>query len=136
MEYGYAENRVTRSVEYYAKQPECNYKWVESAYGNDVKNAIEFYDKEEQFYVGRISSERGVLVGKVSNKWKKIHYGRGIESFNYEVLTCNPRQVNREDLFLSDGVLMSSGRISSFSGLLSVAGALISLSFNKMSIQQ
>jgi hypothetical protein len=131
MEYGYKEHRVDRSVKYYATEPECNYKWVESSYGNDVKNAIEFYDRDERFYVGRISTDQGVLVGKVSNKWKKIHYGKGIESFAYEVLICNPKkEFNREDLFVSDSVLMSSGSIASFSVLLSIAGVLISLFFN------
>jgi hypothetical protein len=90
MEYGRAEHKITENVEYYAKEPGYDYKWVFASHGNNVTNAIQFKSGSETFSVGRITREDGsIMVGKVG-QWKKIHYGRGFESTHYEVLTCEP----------------------------------------------
>jgi hypothetical protein len=90
MEYDRDERKITENVEYYAKEPDCDYKWVFAAHGSNVSNAIQFKSGVETFSVGRITKSDGsIIVGKVG-QWKKIHFGKGEESAYYEVLTCEP----------------------------------------------
>lgn len=89
MEYGFDEKHITSDFEYFAKDQYCNYKWMKSSDGNIVQNSINFTSNGEIFYVGRAFTNNSWLVGKVSLKWHKMHYGKGIEVTSYEVLVCD-----------------------------------------------
>lgn len=88
--------RVQNDIEYYAKDPNCDYKWVSSEDGNTVAKAIKFSRRVSNtpytFYVGRIFVQQGFHVGKVRLERGVIYYGyQGKEhsSSTYQVLICD-----------------------------------------------
>lgn len=89
MEYSSEEKHITSGFEYFAKEPSCSYKWVKSSDGKIIQNAIQYSSNGELFYVGRVFTNDSWLVGKVSLKWNKMHYGKGSEVTSYEVLVCD-----------------------------------------------
>jgi hypothetical protein len=72
-EYGAAEHLITTGVEYYAKEPTCDYKWVPSSNGQNVENAIQFRSSPYTFYPGRTFSFGSTQVGKVTLELRTTH---------------------------------------------------------------
>jgi Protein of unknown function (DUF3421) len=73
-------------VEYYAKNPSCNYQWVASSDGSTVPNAVRV-SRFEDYYIGKVTIDGSIHVGKVSRKEKVFTYP-GYSSNSYEVLVC------------------------------------------------
>lgn len=89
--YGDNEIVITSEVEYYAKEPPCDYRWVPSSNGQIVSNAIQLTSHPYTFYVGRIHTFDSIQVGKVTLEHRVMYYafnGRSHRTANYEVLTC------------------------------------------------
>lgn len=92
-EYGHKEHLITSGVEYYAKEPTCDYKWVPSSNGQVVRNAVEFTSSSYTFYVGRAFLQGSTQVGKVTLEHRVMYYafaGKGHATASYEVLICEP----------------------------------------------
>lgn len=102
-EHSHIEHYLTTGIEYYAKEDDCNYKWVPSTGGEIVPNAIQFRSSPYTFYVGRTNSFNSIQVGKVTLEHHVMYYGyggKGHSTPNYEVLVCN--RVDGEMLKLND----------------------------------
>ena len=91
MEHSHAEHYLTSNIEYYAKEPSCDYEWVESSNGNVVQNAIEHKSAPYTFYVGRTFNQGFWHVGKVTLELQTMYFGKGLGTKFYEVLVCNPK---------------------------------------------
>lgn len=92
MAHGGVTVKITSDAFYYAKDDNCDYKWIWSASGNIVTRAVGFKDPNYIFYVGRASTSGFINVGKVTLEHKVIYFNHdGKEKFNaaYEVLTCD-----------------------------------------------
>lgn len=88
IEHSYINHLITLNVEYYAKNPACNYKWVESSNGQTIFNAVNYNSDGYTMYVGRIFDDDSWHVGKVPIETGIIYYGEGKSSARYEVLVC------------------------------------------------
>jgi hypothetical protein len=65
VEFALKEHLLTSNVEFYAKEANCNYKWIPSSNGQDVTNAIQFKNDSYTFYIGRAFLQGSTQVGKV-----------------------------------------------------------------------
>lgn len=90
IEHSHNEHRITSNVEYYAKEPTCNYKWVPSSKGEAVVNAVQYNGTTHIFYVGRTFASNSMEVGKIHLGEPRLHYGKGHQIELYEVLVCDP----------------------------------------------
>lgn len=93
VEYALKEHLLTSNIEFYAKEPNCFYKWVPSSNGQDVTNAIQFKNDSYTFYIGRAFLQGATQVGKVLLEHRVLYFafmGRGYSSAVYEVLLCEP----------------------------------------------
>lgn len=91
IEYGGAERVIRSNVEYYAKDSDCNYKWVSSSYGARVDKAVSYRAQGYDFYVGRVYYGNRWFAGKISFGHQCMYFGSGGAAYNvktYEVLTC------------------------------------------------
>ena len=88
MEYGQVENFITSDVEYYVKNPVCNYEWIASSNGETIVNAIAHKSDGFTFYVGRIFDENSWYVGKILIEHQVMYFGNGKQTASYEVLVC------------------------------------------------
>lgn len=90
------EKLITTKVEYYAKNPICNYKWVPSENGEEVPNAIETHADSETivYYVGRVFAMGTLHVGKVlvSQRMYYAYKGKAYSADSYEVLVCERKK--------------------------------------------
>ena len=59
------ERILTSNIEYYVKNPSCDYKWVTSSGGKTVPNAIKVVNPTKTYYVARVFAQNTLLVGKV-----------------------------------------------------------------------
>lgn len=90
-EHGLKEHLITSGVEYYAKEATCDYKWIPSANGFAVPNAVQFTSASYTFYVGRAFLQGSTQVGKVTIEHRVMYYaygGKGHATASYEVLIC------------------------------------------------
>ena len=88
IEYGGNEPQITSNIEYYAKNPKCNIKWVASSGGVVVPNSVKVPTINSLIYnVGRVFAEGSVHVGKVFPNYRLI-YENGLTAAFYEVLVC------------------------------------------------
>lgn len=91
--YGGSPIYKTQDVEYYAKEENCSYKWVQSSKGREVENAIQFNSQAFTFYVGRIIAFNSIQVGKVTSPTHNVmYYAWGASNHAtsmYEVLVCD-----------------------------------------------
>ena len=88
VEFDGIERQITTNIEYYAKNPKCNYKWVPSSNGATVSNAIMIQTiNSVTYYVGRVLAGGSLHVGKVFLNYKMI-YESGLVTSTYEVLVC------------------------------------------------
>lgn len=86
IEFNGIERQLTTNIEYYAKNPKCNYKWVPSSNGATVPNAITS-TSSVTYYVGRVSAGGSLHIGKVFVSLYMI-YEAGVVVRSYEVLVC------------------------------------------------
>lgn len=89
MEFGRAERYFATNFEYYAKEPTCNYKWVQSSNGEVISNAVQYEETSFTFYVGKAVGT--VEVGKMALELGTLYYGKGFSTQTYEVLVCEPK---------------------------------------------
>lgn len=92
-EYGHKEHLITSGVEYYAREPTCNYNWIPSSNGQVVPNAVQFTSASYTFYVGRAFLQGSTQLGKVTLEHRVMYYafsGKGHATASYEVLICEP----------------------------------------------
>lgn len=92
LEYGNVEHYIASGIEYYAKEPTCDYEWVSSSNGQVVRNAVQFSSDSYTFYPGRAFLQGSIQVGKVTLEHQVMYYGWGgvaRSTGSYEVLTCN-----------------------------------------------
>jgi Protein of unknown function (DUF3421) len=90
-EFGLKEHLLTTGVEYYAKEPTCDYKWIPSANAHVVPNAVQFTSSSYTFYVGRAFLQGSTQVGKVMLEHRVMYFafgGKGHATASYEVLVC------------------------------------------------
>jgi hypothetical protein len=82
---------ITSNLEYYAKNPNCNYKWIPSENGKPVVDAVETVSGTVIYYIGRTFAYGSLQVGKVfvSRGMFYTHNGRGYKVLTYEVLICD-----------------------------------------------
>lgn len=95
--YGGLEYHITENLEYYAKEPTCDYKWVKSSFGGVVSNAVEYDYSLKKFYIGRSSDKK---IGKVVLLYKKMyfsHEGKEYERDFYDVLVCDEKVDDGKD---------------------------------------
>lgn len=91
MEHSRANQYKTSGVEYYAKDSQCNYKWVPASNGQFVENAIQYYQSPYTFYVGRIFKPDTVIIGKAPRETNVMYYcykNHCTDIRTYEVLIC------------------------------------------------
>lgn len=91
--YDVTDFHLTTNLQYYAKEPTCDYQWKSSSHGRRVENAIQIKSNSYTYYVGRIYAFNSYHVGKVTLEHKTIYYGyngKTKSSATYEVLVCNP----------------------------------------------
>jgi hypothetical protein len=91
IEYALKEHFLTSNIEFYAKEPNCNYKWIPSSNGQDVTNAVQFKNDSYTFYMGRAFLHGSTQVGKVVLDHRVMYFafgGKGFATATYEVLTC------------------------------------------------
>lgn len=90
VELGWEEHLITSDLEYYAKNPDCNYTWVPSADGWAVANAVETISHPVIYYVGKAFEHGSTQVGKVF-LYRGMYYtfnGTAQKTTSYEVLVC------------------------------------------------
>lgn len=98
--YGGSEYHITDNIEYYAKEPSCAYRWVNSSKGADVPNAVNFTSGFHTLYIGRVDFRGAKEVGKVALLYKKMYVafeGKEYEQSEYEVLVCDEKVEDEKD---------------------------------------
>lgn len=84
---------ITENIQYYAKEPNCEYKWISSSSGQNVHKAIKNSSPDGYtFYIGRTAAHNTWHVGKVTLEHKVLYYGHNMltqKTAHYEVLICN-----------------------------------------------
>lgn len=79
----------TSKLQYYAKEPNVDYQWLNSSRGAGVFESIKVLSPPYTFYVGRVFSFNSYHVGKVSLEHRVLYYGfegRTRTAASYEVL--------------------------------------------------
>lgn len=97
VEFNYQEHFLTSNIEYYAKDENCNYKWVPSSKGEHLKDAVEYKSGPYTFYMGRAFLHGSMQVGKVTLEAGTMYYafgGKHNKVDSYEVLICKKNLMN------------------------------------------
>lgn len=90
--YGSVVNLLISDIQYYAKEPDCEYKWLPSLNGRVVGKSIDVQSPSGKVYqIGRVFANNSWHVGAVFAYHGGMHYGYlGAAQFtrSYEVLIC------------------------------------------------
>lgn len=93
--------RIEHRVEYYSKENECEYKWINSSDGNQVENAISVESLGKTYYIGRVLFMDSYHLGSVLLNYTYVYYNFNDEtksSSTYEVLTCEEKSAPKTPL--------------------------------------
>jgi hypothetical protein len=88
------EAYISSGIEYYVKDPNCNYQWVLSSNGTTVDNAIKVFGPIKNYYVGRVFDKGSLQLGKVLLTRALYYPPNNTIYTNYEVLVCNGKSFN------------------------------------------
>lgn len=94
--YGRKVEHLKSNLKYYAKESDCEYKWV--AKGGGVDQAIQVLSPPYNFYIGRVFSFESYHVCSVNLQHRVFYYGLNgttRTSASYEVLTCKRSYTTR-----------------------------------------